>query len=142
MERGRRELFARQRPRHLVAEAAHADALGVGHPGRAQGQLARGPVATRPWTLASSAREEAADVSGLVRPRRLSWPELMRRVFAIDVLECPRCGGAIKILAAIHPPETTAAILACLGLPTHAPPTEPARAEVGAAPQDSSAADW
>jgi hypothetical protein len=47
--------------------------------------------ASAPDRLASGAREEAANVSGLVRPRRLSWPELMRRVFAIDVLECPRC---------------------------------------------------
>jgi hypothetical protein len=47
----------------------------------------------------------------------------------------------MKILAAIHPPETTAALLSCLGLPTRAPPTEPARVEVGAARQDS-AADW
>jgi hypothetical protein len=27
------------------------------------------------------------------RPRQLAWAELMRRVFATDVLECPRCGG-------------------------------------------------
>ncbi len=64
----------------------------------------------------------------------------MRRVFAIDVLECPRCGGAMRILAALHPPETTAAILACLGLPTRAPPTEPALPE--AEPADPSATDW
>jgi hypothetical protein len=63
------------------------------------------------------------------RPRRLSWSELMRRVFAIDVLECPRCRGAMRILAVIHPPDTTAAILACLNLPTRAPPTEPASPE-------------
>ena len=31
----------------------------------------------------------------------------------------------MRILAAIHPPETTTAILACLGLPTRALPTEP-----------------
>ena len=50
----------------------------------------------------------------------------MRRVFEIDVLECPRCAGAMRILAAIHPPETTVAILECLGLPTRAPPVDPA----------------
>jgi hypothetical protein len=51
----------------------------------------------------------------------------MRRVFAIDVLECPRCGGPMRILAAIHPPETARAILECLSLPARAPPIEPAR---------------
>jgi hypothetical protein len=62
-------------------------------------------------------------------PRRLSWAELMRRVFAIDVLECPNCGGPMRILAAIHPPETTRAMLECLKLPSRAPPTDPSRSE-------------
>jgi hypothetical protein len=48
-------------------------------------------------------------------------------VFAIDVLRCPDCGGRIRILATLHPPEATQAILAWLGLPVRAPPTLPAR---------------
>jgi hypothetical protein len=56
------------------------------------------------------------------RPRNYSWADLMRRVFEVDVLECPGCGGAMRILAAIHPPEATRAILECLGLPSRAPP--------------------
>jgi len=59
--------------------------------------------------------------------RRYSWPELMRRVFAVDVLECPDCGATLRILAAIHPPQATRAILECLGLPTRPPPIAPAR---------------
>ena len=52
----------------------------------------------------------------------------MRRVFKIDVLRCPRCDvRPMRILAAIHPPETTRAILSSLGLPTRAPPIAPAR---------------
>ena len=50
------------------------------------------------------------------------WAELMRRVFAVDVLECPRCHGPMKILAAIHPPDTAGAILECLGLAARPPP--------------------
>ena len=53
----------------------------------------------------------------------------MKRVFAIDVLECPRCRGPMRILATIHPPETTSAILACMGLPVRAPPLTPARCD-------------
>jgi hypothetical protein len=53
----------------------------------------------------------------------------MRRVFEIDLLECPQCGGALRILAAIHPPETTVAILKCLGLPARPPPLGPPEAE-------------
>ena len=85
-------------------------------------------------------RDTTDEPPDLPPSRRLSWPELMRRVFAIDVLECPRCGGEMKILAAIHPPETTTAILACLGLPTRAPPTDPVHPE--AEPMDSSTSDW
>jgi hypothetical protein len=60
-----------------------------------------------------------------IRPRRLAWAELLRRVFAVDVLECPRCGGRMRVLAAIHPPDATRAILECLGLNSRAPPTNP-----------------
>ena len=57
------------------------------------------------------------------RPRNYSWAELMRRVFDVDVLECPACRGRMRILAAIHPSEATRAILKCLGLPPRATPT-------------------
>ena len=57
------------------------------------------------------------------RPRRLAWSELLRRVFAVDVLECPRCGGRMRLLASIHPPDATQSILECLNLPARAPPT-------------------
>jgi len=56
-------------------------------------------------------------------PKRwTAWATLMQRVFAVDVLECPRCGGNMKILATIHPPEATTAILESLGLSPRAPP--------------------
>jgi hypothetical protein len=50
----------------------------------------------------------------------------MKRVWALDVLECPRCLGRMRILAAIHPPDATRKILECLGLPSRAPPVSPA----------------
>jgi len=50
----------------------------------------------------------------------------MRRVFALDVLKCPQGHGRMRILAAIHPPDTTRAILEHLGLPARAPPVAPA----------------
>jgi len=56
------------------------------------------------------------------RPRNYSWAELMRRVWAVDVLECPRCFGRMRIVAAIHSAEATRRILQYLGLPSRAPP--------------------
>ena len=61
--------------------------------------------------------------------RRYAWADLLRRVFVVDVLECPDCGGRMRILAAIHPPDARRAILECLGLPARAPPIAPARLE-------------
>src|SRR5213078_1936726 len=46
-----------------------------------------------------------------------TWAEMMKRVFQIEVLECPRCLGRMRIVAAIHPPDATRKILDCLGLP-------------------------
>ena len=54
--------------------------------------------------------------------------------FALDVLECPRCGGPMRILAQIHPPDATRAILECLKLPSRAPPTAGAVPEPEAEP--------
>jgi hypothetical protein len=34
-------------------------------------------------------------------PRALPWAELLRRVFAIDILKCDQCGGDMKIIAVI-----------------------------------------
>jgi hypothetical protein len=56
------------------------------------------------------------------QPRNYPWAQLMTRVFGFDVLKCPRCGAKMRILAAINPPAAIQKILACLGLPTMAPP--------------------
>jgi len=50
------------------------------------------------------------------RQRRLTWSELMQRVFSIDVLECPRCSGRLRIIAAITSLTAVRAILQCMGL--------------------------
>jgi hypothetical protein len=60
------------------------------------------------------------------QPRNYQWATLMERVFELDVLACPRCGGRMRILAAIDTPDAIHKILACLGLPTRNPPIAPA----------------
>ena len=59
--------------------------------------------------------------------RNYTWSQLMARIFAVDVLECPRCGGRMRILAAIEDPAVARKILDCLGLPSRPPPLAPAR---------------
>ena len=75
-------------------------------------------------TGAPGARSEFTPAEPLPpKPRRVEWAELLRRVFAVDVLACPRCGGRMRLLSVIHPPDATRAILECLDLPPRAPPT-------------------
>jgi len=49
---------------------------------------------------------------------RLSWAQLLKQVFEIDMASCPQCGGPLTIIAAIEDPGVMAKILTHLGLPT------------------------
>jgi len=58
---------------------------------------------------------------------RMSWAQLLKRVFDIDLEHCPNCGGTLTIIAAILDPTVIAQILTHLGLSARAPPRAPAR---------------
>jgi hypothetical protein len=62
-----------------------------------------------------------ADHALYARPKHYAWADLLRRTFAIDVLECPGCGGRLRLVATIAHPPTIAAILRHLGLPVDVP---------------------
>ena len=79
-------------------------------------------------------QDPAAPARPVPRPRNDSWAERMQRVFAIDVLECPSCGGRMRILAAIHGLGVIRAILECVGLPARPPPVSPPDPEDPEAP--------
>jgi hypothetical protein len=55
-------------------------------------------------------------------PRRWSWAQLLRRVFALEVLVCPRCGGPRRMLGAVTEPYAVRRLLAALGLAAEPPP--------------------
>ena len=74
-----------------------------------------------------SAAEVHADAPHPSAPARLGWARLLKRVFDIDIEQCPQCGGTLTILAAIEDPPVIAKILTHLGLPARAPPRSPAR---------------
>lgn len=58
---------------------------------------------------------------------RLDWASLLGRSFDVDVLECPKCHGRLRVLAVITEREPVQRILAHLGVPTAAPPLARAR---------------
>jgi hypothetical protein len=80
-----------------------------------------GPSQPPPQTSAPEI-DASAPTPAKPHPRNYTWCELMKRVFLLDVLQCEICGGAMKIIAAIHAPDTTRKILECLGLPSRGPP--------------------
>ena len=73
------------------------------------------------------------------RTRRLRWAQLLQRVFAIDALQCPRCGATLRLPAAIVDPAVARAILDCIGSPAKSPPQSEPPAQLEA--EETSEAD-
>jgi hypothetical protein len=42
---------------------------------------------------------------------RRRWAELLRLVYEVDPLQCPRCGGEMRVIALIHEPAVIDQIL-------------------------------
>jgi len=47
----------------------------------------------------------AASVPVPLREARRRWAELLRRIFEVEPLECPRCGQSMRIVAFITEPQ-------------------------------------
>ena len=87
------------------------------------------PASPGEATGPNAAGQQAACSSTPTRRRRapLKWAQLLRRVFSIQALKCPRCSAAMVILAFISDPPVITKILQHLRLPTEPPPLSPAR---------------
>jgi hypothetical protein len=55
------------------------------------------------------------------------WSELLKRTFGIDVLECPKCHGRMKLLALVTEPAGVRRYLAGIGELTDVPARSPNR---------------
>ena len=64
----------------------------------------------------SSCPGSASPGTSSSRSRRLPWADLLRRVFADDVLQCP-CGGRRSVIAVVADPTLARTLLTALGLP-------------------------
>ena len=110
----------------LRAECAGCLAQGPSRP------IAPSPGLTDASAVEPSAATEAPGDPAAPRPARpprtvLPWAELLRRVFAVDVLVCPRCLGAMSVIAYLSDPVVVGKILGHLGLPQSPLPIAPAR---------------
>jgi len=59
--------------------------------------------------------------------KRITWAQLLKRVFKIDMETCSSCGGKLKVIAAITEKAIIKKILEHLGIPTKSPKTHPSR---------------
>ncbi len=46
----------------------------------------------------------------------MTWAQRLKRVFAIDIEKCEKCGGKLKVIASIEDPDVISKILTHLGL--------------------------
>jgi hypothetical protein len=112
-------------PNHKLRRAVTSLAIGnVGKPRDA---------ATRGHTDDGSATGRCCDATHATqKPRshdtsRIAWAKLMARVGEEFPLECPNCGGDIRLIASITEPGPIRKILTHLGEPLEPPPVSPAR---------------
>ena len=112
----------------IFGPAAKWRPLIVPSPEIAESPTPHSPDSSEPPTAGNPAIQAATNHSLPKRPN-YTWAQMMMRVFALDVLQCEHCGGPLRILASIHPPDTTRKILDCMGLPSRAPPLTPAVSE-------------
>lgn len=85
--------------------------------------------------IAASSEEDPTNTEGAAatwrekrRDLRQLWKDLLRRIFNLDLDQCPWCGAAeLKFVAVIRDPTVIAKILQTLGKSARAPPLAPAR---------------
>ena len=68
-----------------------------------------------------------APPAAYVRPPYVAWADLLRRVFALDILACPDCGGRLRLLATIADRAVVETILTHLALRVDLPQPSAAR---------------
>ncbi len=83
-------------------------------------ELPAGSATAAGFTLAAPGDAPGDDRCG---PRyRVPWAELLRKVFSLDVLACPECGGRMELVAFIAEAAVARKILDHLGLASTGPP--------------------
>jgi hypothetical protein len=74
---------------------------------------------------AANKAHERGEASGTDRRRALTWAQRLKRVFAIDIEVCRRCGGRLRVIASIDDPAVIERILGHLGRDADSAPLAP-----------------
>jgi hypothetical protein len=100
---------------------------------KARPEVVPGPVSvpTVPTQIPLSLGGAATELEVIAKqPARHPWAWLLQRVFAVDIMTCPRCRGAMRLVKIANKPDDIARVLAdlCLGA---RPPPRPRPAPTG-----------
>ncbi|PRQ02039.1 hypothetical protein [Enhygromyxa salina] len=92
---------------------------------KARPEVVPGPEPKRaePTQIPLSLAGDPTALEGLAKqPSRHPWAWLLSRVFAVDIMTCPRCRGAMRLVKIANRPDDIARALADLGLGPRPPP--------------------
>jgi len=113
-------------PNHRLRKAVTS--LAIGNIGKRRDAATGGQAAG--GAVGGHAVEGCCDTHAKPRSHdtsRIAWAKLMARVGEEFLLECPACGGDIRLIAFITDPGPIRKILTHLGEPLEPPPVSPAR---------------
>ena len=68
-------------------------------------------ILTETRTFAEERENSLIPTWPALQARRRRWAELLQRIFEVDPLRCPRCGGTMRILAFVFDHDVVHAIL-------------------------------
>jgi len=106
--------------KHIPDRSQHMVRYSGRYSSRARGAEHERPEIDERDTEAPSPARQAA---------KEAWAKLIRKVYEVDPLQCPRCGAQMGVIALIQDPAVIERILTWLGLwapPQHVGPSPPA----------------
>ena len=106
------------RPRHVGKTILLGVFQTTGFVGLISWALTSGDAAALRAAITPGGRGTGAGHGAAEPPRpkdiRLTWARCLKRVFSVEIEQCVRCGGRLKVIASIEEPELVARILAHL----------------------------
>ncbi len=134
--------FLAEFTQHIPAKGSHLIRYYGWYSNKARGMRAKAEEAARAAELPpGSSGAEAPEVATRSRSSQ-TWAMLIKRVYEVDPLACPRCSGPMKVIAFIEPPqqEVIEKILRHCGLWDLSPPRGPPAPEGSV--HDADAQEW
>ena len=95
--------FLAEFTQHIPPKGAHLIRYYGWYSNKARGMRKKAAEAAAGNLPSPSGR--AAGGEGSTRRASQTWAMLIKRVYEVDPLECPKCGGTMKVIAFIEPPQ-------------------------------------